>query len=155
MVPVFKKGDPSLMANYRPITILPLFSKLIEKLIVIRLMNYLNKFNILTPHQFGFRSNYSTEHALIEFTDTIKKFIDNGSWGGAVFIDFTKAFDTINHIILFAKLQSFGIRGPALTLLRSYLSNRTQVVKISDAFSCAINIIQGVPQGSILGPLLF
>lgn len=155
IVPVFKKGERYLLSNYRPITILPFFSKLIEKLIVDRLMSYLNKFEMLTSKQFGFRPNYSTEQALITFTDAIKSLIDKGHWAGALFIDFTKAFDTINHNILFSKLESFGISGPALNLLRSYLTNRTQVVQIKDSLSQPTSINRGVPQGSLLGPLLF
>lgn len=95
------------------------------------------------------------ELALIEFTDKIKQLIDKGYWAGAVFIDFTKAFDTINHAILFSKLESLGICGPPLTLLQSYLTDRTQVVQLLDATSQPKTINQGVPQGSILGPLLF
>lgn len=155
IVPVFKKGNRNFLANYRPITILPFFSKLIEKLISDRLMAYFAKFNLLTNCQFGFRPNLSTEVALIEFTDKIKQLIDKGQWAGAVFIDFTKAFDTINHKILFSKLESLGICGPPLTLLRSYLADRTQVVRLLDATSQTITVNQGVPQGSILGPLLF
>lgn len=143
------------MGNYRPITILPFLSKLIEKLLADRLTKYLEKFNLLTPRQFGFRPNFSTELALIEFSDQIKNFIDNGCWAAAIFIDFTKAFDTINHTVLFSKLESFGICGLALTLLKSYLHDRTQVVQFSDAISQPTTINQGVPQGSILGPLLF
>lgn len=155
VVPVFKKGDRNALGNYRPITILPFFSKLIEKLFADRLMKYLEKFNLLTPRQFGFRPKFSTELALIEFTDQIKNLIDSGCWAAAIFIDFTKAFDTINHRILYAKLESLGICGPALTLLQSYLLDRTQVVQFADAVSQPITTNQGVPQGSILGPLLF
>lgn len=144
-----------MLSNYRPITVLPFFSKLIEKLIVNRLISYLNKFDLLTSKQFGFRANYSTELALITFTDAIKTFIDKGFWAGALFIDFTKAFDTINHTILFCKLESLGICGPVLNLLRSYLSNRNQVVQIKDSLSQPATINRGVPQGSLLGPLLF
>lgn len=155
IVPVFKKGDRNVLSNYRPITILPFFSKLIEKLIVARLMKYLTKFKLLTQRQFGFRPNYSTELALIELTDFIKQGLDNQLFVGAVFIDLTKAFDTINHNILFLKLESLGICGPALLLIQNYLSNRNQFVKFGHAMSNPTVVNQGVPQGSILGPLLF
>lgn len=155
VIPIFKKGDKENLANYRPITILPFFSKVIEKLIVNRIMNYLLKFKLLAHQQFGFRPNYSTELALIEFTDRVKQFIDNGFFAGAVFLDFTKAFDTINHTILFTKLETLGICGPALDLLRSYITNRIQVVQFQEALSQPLTINLGVPQGSILGPLLF
>lgn len=92
IIPVFKKGDRSLLPNYRPICILPFFSKVIEKLIEIRLTNYLNKFSILSPCQFGFRQGYSTELAIISLTDQIKKSIDEGCYAGSIFIDLTKAF---------------------------------------------------------------
>lgn len=143
------------MNNYRPICILPFLSKVIEKLICTRLTNYLNKFNILSPCQFGFRSGYSSDLALISLTDQLKKAIDNGYYAGGVFIDLTKAFDSINHHILFNKLEAFGITGPTLLLLRSYLCNRTQKVVISNAYSSTKLTNIGVPQGSILGPLLF
>lgn len=155
VVPVFKKGDRTLINNYRPITIRPFFSKVIEKLLVTRLTNYLNKFNLLTPYQFGFRPNFSSDLALIEFTDYLKHSIDLGFFAGAVFVDFSKAFDTINHAILYSKLDSYGICGPTLTLIRNYLLNRSQVVLVGDSYSKSNTINQGVPQGSILGPLLF
>lgn len=109
----------------------------------------------MTSKQFGFRANLSTELALIKLTDSLKQFIDNGLWAGAVFVDLTKAFDTINHSILYAKLESFGICGPALALLQSYLTNRTQVARYGSVLSSPITTNQGLPQGSILGPLLF
>lgn len=155
IIPVYKKGSRDNINNYRPICILPFFGKVIEKLIYSRLMHYLNKFNLLSPHQFGFRNGYSTEQALLKFTDNIKQFIDEGFVVGAIFIDLTKAFDTLEHSILLDKLESFGITGPTLNLIRSYLSNRPQVVYLNGQFSSTKLINCGVPQGSILGPLLF
>lgn len=130
-------------------------SKVIEKLVVLRLTNYLNKFNILSPCQFGFRSGYSCDLALISLTDQLKQSIDSGCFAGGVFIDLTKAFDTINHKILFNKLEAIGITGPPLLLLQSYLCNRRQKVFVSDVYSISKTTNIGVPQGSILGPLLF
>lgn len=155
ITPVLKKGDAEVVPNYRPICILPCLSKIVEKLIVIRLMKYFNRFNLLSPHQFGFREGFSTELGLISFTDTIKHAIDTGNIVGAIFVDFTKAFDTINHHILLYKLEALGIRGPPLSLIRSYLTNRFQVVEINGRLSRPKLVIKGVPQGSILGPLLF
>lgn len=155
ITPVFKKGDKALMNNYRPISILPFFSKVIEKIVEKRLSSYLNKFNLLTPRQFGFRPGLSTNLALIALTDYIKLEIDNGKFVGGIFIDFTKAFDTINHDILFSKLALYGINGPPLQLLRNFLLNREQIINISGTLSDTKTTNLGVPQGSILGPLLF
>lgn len=98
--PLFTKGERVMLSNYFPITILPFFSKLLEKLIFKRLISHLNKFDLLTSKQFGFRASYSTELALIPLTDAMKTFMNKGFWSEALFIDFTKAFDTINHNIL-------------------------------------------------------
>lgn len=144
-----------MLPNYRPICILPFFSKIIEKLIATRLTNYLNKFNILSSCQFGFRPGYSTDLALVSLTDKLKSFIDEGFYAGSVFIDLSKAFDTINHSILFTKLELLGICGPPLLLIKNYLRDRIQVVSVSDVYSQARTTNIGVPQGSILGPLLF
>lgn len=155
IVPVFKKGDCAIISNYRPICILPFLSKVFEKLLDIRIANYINKFNILTPSQFGFRAAYFTELALLSLTDKLKKAIDVGYYAGSVFVDFTKAFDTINHNILFMKLEAIGATGPALLLIKNYLLNRSQVVSVSGINSSPKITNIGVPQGSIVGPLLF
>lgn len=118
-------------------------------------MRYLKKFNLLSPQQFGFRQGYSTELALITLTEEIKQAIDRGLLVGSVFIDLTKAFDTINHHVLLAKLESFGMSGPPLSFIKSYLSNRSQMVHVNGHLSTPKLINVGVPQGSILGPLLF
>lgn len=155
ITPVFKKGDRTLISNYRPISILPFFSKVIEKCIVRRLNKYLSKFNTLSKHQFGFRAGHSTNLALLSFTDKIKYAIDSGNYAGALFIDLTKAFDSIIHSILFHKLTAIGVVGPALSLIQSYLSDRRQAVCVSQNLSNFKTTNKGVPQGSILGPLLF
>lgn len=155
ITPVFKKGDRCLISNYCPICVLPFFSKVIEKLIEKRLTNYFKKFNILSPIQYGFRPGYSTELALIALTDELRLAIDEGNYAASVFIDFTKAFEKINHKILSYKLESLGITGPALLLLQNYLKDRMQVITISGVNSKTVLTNIGVPQGSILGPLLF
>lgn len=155
IVPVFKKDDKRTVSNYRPISILSSLSKVIEKLFVDRLSNYLSKFNILHPCQFGFRSGSSTSLALVSLLDYLKKSIDSGKFIGSVFLDFTKAFDTINHATLFNKLEAYGVTGAPLTFLKNYLHNREWSVYVSGASSETKLINQGVPQGSILGPLLF
>lgn len=155
IVPVFKKGDKGLVSNYRPIAILSVLSKVIEKCFEKRLTNYLTKFSILSASQFGFRAGYSTNLALLSFTDTIKHYIDSGKYAGAVFIDLTKAFDSILHKILITKLNAAGVVGPALNFIHSYLTDREQAVSISNHLSNFKIINRGVPQGSILGPILF
>lgn len=155
IIPVFKKGDKRLISNYRPIAIISFFSKVIEKLFAGRLRCYLDKFHILSNKQFGFRPGYSTELAMISLTEEIKYAIDSGSVVGGVFLDLSKAFDSISHDILFQKLQSIGVSGVPLELIRNYLRDREQVVYVSGTFSNPKTINIGVPQGSILGPLLF
>lgn len=155
IIPIFKKGDKDDIKNYRPISILPSLSKLIEQLFVKRLSSYLSKFNVIKPSQFGFRHGSSTNLALLSLTDFIKHSIDTGNFSGSVFLDLTKAFDTLNHSILFNKLDSYGITGPALNFLKSYLFNRKNVVFTGGSYSNIKITNQGVPQGSILGPLLF
>lgn len=155
VIPVFKKGNRECAANYRPISILPFFSKVVEKCFVNRLMKYLSKFNILSPQQYGFRAGLSTDCAVLSFTDKIKTAIDSGCYAGALFVDLSKAFDSINHSILLAKLEAIGVVGPALTFISSYLSNRKQAVFISNVISSFKTTNKGVPQGSILGPILF
>jgi hypothetical protein len=155
VIPCFKSGDKSQITNYRPISILNAFSKIFENIIVIRLKNYIAKYNILYKFQFGFREKYSTNLALTAYMDFITKSIDSGDKVASVFIDLSKAFDTLNHEILLKKLYLYGIRGQTLALLTSYLSNRKQYVQFSN-FSSTLQIINcGVPQGSILGPILF
>ena len=120
-----------------------------------RLYNYVEKHQILSEHQFGFRTNRSTEHAILELSDKISKAIDKGEYIIGVFLDLSKAFDTVNHGILLKKLQHCGIRGICLQWFTNYLQERTQIVKFKQYRSAEMNVMTGVPQGSILGPLLF
>ena len=156
VIPIFKKGDHSLATNYRPISILSQFDKIFEKLIYIRISSYLEKYDLLSKNQFGFRENSSTNFAIAHIHDNILRNVDLGLHTCCIFLDFSKAFDTVNHQILLAKLQKyFGIRDKPLDLLKSYLSNRYQYTKILQTQSELMSVSCGVPQGSCLGPLLF
>ena len=142
-------------SNYRPISVLPLFSKILERIMYNRIINFINKHNILYKYQFGFRKNHSTNMALIILIDKILSAINNGNYVLGIFLDFTKAFDTVNYSILLQKLYKYGIRGIAHKWFENYLSNRKQYVCYNNVNSKYCNINYGVPQGSILGPLLF
>ena len=156
VIPIFKKGNHNLATNYRPISILSQFDKIFEKLIYIRISSYLEKYDLLSKNQFGFRENSSTNFAIAHIHDNILRNVDLGLHTCCIFLDFSKAFDTVNHQILLAKLQKyFGIRGKPLYLLKSYLSNRYQYTKILQTQSELMSVSCGVPQGSCLGPLLF
>lgn len=155
VIPLFKAGDRCDIINYRPISILPAFSKIFEKVISFRLINYLEKNNLLTEHQHGFRGQRSTESAILEFVNNVYKCLDEKSYVVGVFLDLSKAFDTLDHKILITKLQYMGIRGVPLKLFQSYLSNRKQSVFCNQVFSSFQYIHRGVPQGSVLGPILF
>ena len=153
--PIFKKDNEELMKNYRPISTLPIFGKIFEKIIYARLYNFFVSQGLLHNKQFGFRKNHSTTHALNYSISQVKEALNRNEHILGIFIDLSKAFDTIDHNILLKKLEHYGIRGQALSLLASYLKNRTQVVSVLGEISEPMSIIYGVPQGSCLGPLLF
>ena len=155
IVPVHKKGERTNLSNYRPISVLPIISKIFERLMYIRLSEFLNRNNILVPHQFGFREKSSTSDAILELLDNVYSAISNSTFLVSVFLDFSRAFDTVHHEILLSKLRCYGVRGLAENWFRSYLSHRKQYVSIDDSFSPLSDIRLGVPQGSVLGPLLF
>lgn len=155
VLPLFKKGNHEQIINYRPISLLPCFSKIFEKLMYIRLVNYFENKGLITGSQFGFRAKNCTINAVIKLTDYVTNSIDNNEECIAVFIDFCKAFDSVQSEILLYKLANYGIRGTALAWLSSYLTNRKQKVNYRTTLSADLQVLQGVPQGSILGPLLF
>jgi hypothetical protein len=155
VIPIFKNEDKKLISNYRPISVLPIFSKILEKIMYRRVITYFENNKFLTGKQYGFREKHSTYMALIELIDRITEELDNKKFSLGIFIDLSKAFDTIDHKILLDKLQLYGIRGIALEWLSSYLSNRLQYVQLSNTKSNTLSTNCGVPQGSILGPLLF
>ena len=153
--PIYKKDDEQLMENYRPISILPIFSKIFEKIIYERLYNFLISQNILHHNQFGFRKGHSTSHALNYSIEHIVNSLKRENHVLGIFIDLSKAFDTIDHEILLYKLHHYGIRGNTHKLLSSYLTNRYQYINVLNINSDKLCIKYGVPQGSVLGPLLF
>ena len=155
VVSIYKKGDPEDVSNYRPISLLPIFSKIYERLMYKRLYSFVICKKIIYPLQFGFQQHNSVDHALISMTEAIKNTLDHKRFGCGIFIDLQKAFDTVNHRILLAKLEHYGIRGNALEWFRSYLTDRIQYVSINGKRSHPLHINCGVPQGSVLGPLLF
>ena len=155
VVPIFKKGVQTDPSNFRPISILPIFSKIFERCIYDRLLNFIDQNSILSPNQFGFQRKKSTEDAILKFSEYSYETLNHKHYSINVFIDFQKAFDTLNHRILLRKLNAYGIRGIPLKLISNYLSNRTQAVKVSDSISSRRKISIGIPQGSTLSSVLF
>ena len=155
VVPIYKKGDRNTMANYRPISILPTMSKIFEKCISNRLITFLNKYDVIFPRQFGFRTGRSTADAFLSMVEYVYSCLNRKEHCIGVFIDLKKAFDTVNHEILLGKLERSGIRGLPLRWMASYLKDRRQCVTIDGKCSSQRIINIGIPQGSILGPQLF
>ena len=153
--PIHKGDDKDNCNNYRPLALLSNISKIIEKLVHARLYIYLERNIILYQHQYGFRLNYSTTHVLIATTEEIRHACDNGEYACVTYLYLKKAFDTFNHSILLEKMNHYGIKGIANTWLKSYLTERKQYTTIEDYHSTLQDVFYGVPQGSVLGPLLF
>ncbi len=155
VVPIFKSGDPMSPDNYRPIALISNFSKILEKIMFNRLTNFLDYNKIISPCQFGFRSGHSTVHPLMHLHNFVTEALNKKEHAIAIFCDIRKAFDTVNHNILFKKMYQIGIRGRNLEWFKNYLADRGQFVHIGGVDSEIVNLILGVPQGSILGPILF
>lgn len=153
--PIYKSGAKHDPSNYRPISVLPTISKIFEKVIHNRLVGFLKSIDHLSQHQYGFRTKSSTLSATIDLTTKIKCQIDQKQIALGIFIDLKKAFDTVSHEILIHKLSVIGLTDNAINIIKSYLANRFQVVKINENISSPLPLKCGVPQGSILGPLLF
>ena len=147
VIPIYKKENVEIFSNYRPVSVLPCFSKILERLIFNRCMGYINNYNILNEKQFGFRPKHSTYMAVIELVDKMANAVERNETTVGIFLDLSKAFDTINHDILLYKLEYYGFRGVTLDWFKSYLSNRKQFVRyqMHDSNHKIINC--GVPQG--------
>ena len=155
ITPVYKKGDPQLLDNYRPVSVIPIFGKVFEKIIYCRLYSFLSSNKVIYNQQFGFSKQHSTAHAVNYSINKILTEIEAKNHVIGIFIDLSKAFDTIDHKILLAKFKHYGICGVCHTLLSSYLSNRTHYTMFQQVSSDSCLVEYGVPQGSVLGPLLF
>ena len=153
--PILKKNKKTIMSNYRPISILPVLSKIIESVMYSQLMHYFSENKVFSTQQYGFRPNRSTEIAALELMD---RNIDNMNKSRCpinLYVDLSKAFDSLDHNILLSKLIFYGLDDKAINLSRSYLSNRDQFVQLDNIKSNHHLISRGIPQGSVIGPLLF
>ena len=155
VIPIYKGDDEQMVQNYGPISILPFFSKIYEKIIYNHIINFLTINDILYDKQFGFRKGHATNHAIITLVGKVARALDTGKIVVGVYLDPRKAFDTVPHTILLDKLHRMGIRGNLLCLIKNYLEDRVQFVNYNDHSSRTQPITIGVPQGSILGPLFF
>ena len=153
--PIHKGGDRTDKNNYRPISVISVVMKILERIVHDQLQQHFVKYNLLAPQQSGFRKGHSTDTVLSYFSDYLLKHMDQGNLTGVVFLDFRKAFDSVNHHVLLQKLQMYGVRGAALVWFKNYLEDRKQKTVIDGTESDWGKIDTGVPQGSILGPLLF
>ena len=153
ITPIFKNEDSTLAKNYRPVSVLPVISKIFERIMQKQISDYIDEH--LSQYLCGYRKGLNTQYALLALIEKWKESLDKKGYAGAILMDLSKAFDTINHELLIAKLYAYGFDKNALTLVLNYLSNRWQRTKINASFSSWSELIQGVPQGSVLGPLLF
>ena len=152
---MFKTEDETDANNYRPISLLSIFDRIFEKVMYKRMMHFINVKNILFSAQYGFREGFSTEHAIVDIVSAIQSNMDKRLFTCGIFIDLKKAFDTVNHQILLNKLNHYGFRGIINNWFESFLCNRSQTLEINKQLSDAALISNGVPQGSVLGTLLF
>ena len=153
VTPIFKKDDPTKTKNYRPVSVLPVVSKVFERIMHNQISEYINQ--LLSPYLRSYRQGFSTHQALVSLIEKWKAILDKNGYAGAVLMDLSIAFDIINHGLLIAKLNAYGFTKNSLRLIKSYLSNRWQRTKINTSFSSWTELLLGVPQGSVLGPPLF
>ena len=155
VIPLYKAKDQTILSSYRPIALLPSISKIFEYVLLQQITNYFLDNNMLSPLQYGFRSNHSTELAALNLVDELTYKLDRGIILINIYMDLSKTFDTLIHEILISKLKHYGVMGEAFDLIRSYLYQRQQLVELNGCLSDMRYIETGVPQGSVLGPLLF
>ena len=153
VTPVHKKGKKDNKENYRPVSILPVLSKIFKRTMFIQMSTFFE--DIFNKQQCGFRKGYNTQQCLLKMLEKWKRSVDGGKVFDALLTDLSKAFDCLDHELLIAKLNAYGFSLPALRLINDYLSNRRQRTRIGNSFSDWFEVILGVPQGSMLGPLLF
>ena len=153
--PLYKKGVKNDNNNYRPITVLIQFNQIFERLISKRMISFFERFELFTKKQFGFLKKHCTEHAILDLKEYVINNLENKEITAVLFLDLQKAFDTVDHDILLQKLHHYGVRGNIHKLISSYLSGRKQYTNVKGVMSDLALILWGVPQGSVLGPLLF
>ena len=153
ITPTFKRGDATSAKNYRPVSVLPTVSKIYERLIHKQVTQHMDRY--LSPYLCGYRKGFNTQYALLSLIEKWKETLDEHGYAGAILMDLSKAFDTLNYELLIAKLHAYGFSEKSLKLIHDYLTNRWQRTKISNSFSSWSELVLGVPQGSVLGPLLF
>lgn len=155
VTPVHKAGTKMDPSNFRPISVLPIFSKILQRAVHGMMYKYLQEHNLLSSHQSGFRPLHSTTSCLTHVTNILLHNIEKGYLTGLIFLDLSKAFDTLDHQILLDKLSNFGFNRSAVQWFSSYLTHRTQSIYVNGITSEPLSVQYGVPQGSVLGPLLF